>query len=323
MMGNEDHSLDYIEDPYFNPQDSTLTPSLDELDNHSDLDEYDVLEKELELFDLRQLDFDEINCNSLPSLNNDESVNVEAEFFNVKRANAIIRAFFRNKLKRQVRVTYCDLTKPYLAKLPKDSNFRKYLDICINEEAMAADHVAPDLSHLSVEEKAEQEKLWREELAQIEDEIATLRTVLASKMRRSAELKRNLGITVWKEVSDDINQGIKNVKESNVYQTVETKVGQVTKAVTDAPIYQKTSSIIGGITGNITNKIGQMRHSDSFRSIEEKVGTAYENVKDSISDIYKTKVSRSNSQQSLDEAGRSRSGSVVTSPTIPEEKPVA
>uniref|UniRef100_V5GM43 Tumor protein D54 n=1 Tax=Anoplophora glabripennis TaxID=217634 RepID=V5GM43_ANOGL len=193
------------------------------------------------------------------------------------------------------------------------------------EEAMAAsDHVAPDLSHLSTEEKLEQEKLWKEELAQIEDEIATLRTVLAAKMRRSAELKRNLGITVWKEVSDDINQGIKNVKESNVYQTVETKVGQVTKAVTDAPIYQKTTSIIGGITGNITTKIGQMRHSESFRSIEEKVGTAYENVKGNIVSLYQTKVvSRSNSQQSLDEAGRSRSGSVVTSPTIPEEKPVA
>lgn len=43
--------------------------------------------------------------------------------------------------------------------------------------------------------------------------------------------------------------------------------------------YQKTTSLIGGITGNITNKIGQMRHSDSFRSIEEKVGSAYENVK--------------------------------------------
>ncbi|XP_018563250.1 tumor protein D52 isoform X2 [Anoplophora glabripennis] len=313
MIGDEDHSLDYIEDPYFNPQDSTLTPSLDELDN-PDLYDYDLLEKELELFDLRQLDFDEINCNSLQ---NDESVNVEAEFFNVKRANAIIRTFFRNKLKRQVRVTYCDLTKPYLAKLPKDNNFRKYLGITMNEEAMAAsDHVAPDLSHLSTEEKLEQEKLWKEELAQIEDEIATLRTVLAAKMRRSAELKRNLGITVWKEVSDDINQGIKNVKESNVYQTVETKVGQVTKAVTDAPIYQKTTSIIGGITGNITTKIGQMRHSESFRSIEEKVGTAYENVKTKV-------VSRSNSQQSLDEAGRSRSGSVVTSPTIPEEKPVA
>ncbi|EFA03393.2 Uncharacterized protein F13E6.1-like Protein [Tribolium castaneum] len=190
-------------------------------------------------------------------------------------------------------------------------------NISPTEEAIPVDnHVVNDLSSLSNEEKERQQALWNEELAQIEDEIATLRTVLASKMRRSAELKRNLGITVWKEVSEDINQGLKNVKESNVYQTVESKVGQVTKAVTDAPIYQKTTSLIGGITGNITNKIGQMRHSESFRSIEEKVGSAYENVKTKV-------VSRSNSQQSLDEAGRSRSGSVVTSPTIPEDKPLA
>lgn len=84
------------------------------------------------------------------------------------------------------------------------------------EEAMAADHVAPDLSHLTPEEKEQQEKMWKEELAQVEDEIVTLRTVLQSKMRRSAELKRNLGITFFKEVSEDFNQGIKNVKESNV-----------------------------------------------------------------------------------------------------------
>ncbi|XP_066254874.1 tumor protein D52 isoform X2 [Euwallacea similis] len=291
----ENPSLDYIEDPYFNPPDSTSTPSLDNLDETDYLEEYDLLENELDIFDLRQLDFDEVASSSL---DDDEYVNVEAEFFNVKRANAIIRTFLRNKVKRQVRVRYSDLTKPYLAKLPKDSNFRKYLAISLNhsEEAMAADHVAPDLSHLTPEEKEHQEKMWKEELAQIEDEIVTLRTVLSSKMRRSAELKRNLGITFLKEVSDDINQGIKNVKESNVYQ--------------------KTSSVIGGLTSNLTNKIGQMRHSESFKSFEEKVGSAYENVKGKV-------VSRSSSQQSVNEEARSRSGSVATSPSIPEEKPLA
>lgn len=184
------------------------------------------------------------------------------------------------------------------------------------EEAMAADHVAPDLSHLTPEEKEQQEKMWKEELAQVEDEIVTLRTVLQSKMRRSAELKKNLGITFFKEVSEDFNQGIKNVKESNVYQTVENKVEQVAKAVTEAPLYQKTTSVIGGLTSNLTNKLGQMRHSDSFRSFEERVGTAYENVKGKV-------VSRSGSQQSVNDEARSRSGSVATSPTIPEDKPLA
>lgn len=74
----------------------------------------------------------------------------------------------------------------------------------------------PDFSSLSLEELQHQQAAWKAELAQVEEEISTLRTVLSAKMRRSAELKRNLGITVWKEVSDDLNQGIKNVKESNV-----------------------------------------------------------------------------------------------------------
>lgn len=130
MVGDDEHGFDFIEDPYFNPN-NTQTPSLDDLDN-SDLDDYDLLENELELFDLRQLDFDDTTISGIHGPHSDESVNVEAEFFNVKRANSIIKAFFRNKLKRQVRVTYCDLTKPYLAKLPKDSNFRKYLDISMN-----------------------------------------------------------------------------------------------------------------------------------------------------------------------------------------------
>lgn len=130
MTSEECSSLEYIEDPYFNPQDSTSTPSLDIPDNAECLADLDILESELELFDLRQLDFDELNFNSLPSLSdNDEYVNVEAEFFNTKRANAIIRAFLRKGFKRQVRVTYCDLTKPYVAKLPENSNFRKYLDL--------------------------------------------------------------------------------------------------------------------------------------------------------------------------------------------------
>lgn len=55
-----------------------------------------------------------------------------------------------------------------------------------------------------------------QELARVEEEINTLRTVLASKTRHASDLKRKLGITVWKEVTDDVNQGLKNLKESTV-----------------------------------------------------------------------------------------------------------
>lgn len=182
---------------------------------------------------------------------------------------------------------------------------------------VASEHMPSELEGMTADEQETQRALWQAELTQIEDEITTLRTVLASKVRRTTELKKNLGITVWKELTEDVNIGLKNVKESNVYQTVENRMGQVTKAVTEAPIYQKTTSLIGGITGNISNKLGQMRHSESFKSFEEKVGTAYENVKTKVS------TSRSGSMQSLNDGIPRSHGSVATSPTIDEEKPIA
>ncbi|KAL0851050.1 hypothetical protein ABMA28_006940 [Loxostege sticticalis] len=200
------------------------------------------------------------------------------------------------------------------------------------EEAMAAagaagDAVTPDeLVGLTPEQAEQLRAEWSRELARVEDEIATLRTVLQSKIRQSSELKRKLGITVWKEITEDVNQGLKNVKESQVYQSIETRVAALTQAVTESPIYQKTESVIkstaekttsilGGITAGVSSKLGQMRNSESFRSIEERVGSAYENGK---------VASRSNSTQSFDEALRdaSRAASGATSPTIPENKPL-
>ncbi|XP_058804642.1 tumor protein D52 isoform X2 [Phymastichus coffea] len=174
------------------------------------------------------------------------------------------------------------------------------------------DSVASELQGLSVEEQERQKAEWSAELARIEDEIQTLREVLASKVRTAHELKRKLGISVWKELSEDVNQGLKNVKESQVFQKTES----VFKSTAE-----KTTSILGGFGSGLSMKIGQMRNSDSFRSLEEKVGSAYENVKGRVTP------SRSNSTQSFDEAlreaGASRRASAApsaTSPTIPEDR---
>lgn len=42
---------------------------------------------------------------------------------------------------------------------------------------------------------------------------------------------------------------------------------------------ESTRSILGGLTGGFTQKLGQIKNSESFRSFEDKVGSAYENVK--------------------------------------------
>lgn len=73
-----------------------------------------------------------------------------------------------------------------------------------------------EFENLSLEEQELQREEWRQELQRVEEEIQTLRTVLASKIHHSTELKRKLGITVWKEITEDVSSGIKNVRESNV-----------------------------------------------------------------------------------------------------------
>ncbi|XP_046384497.1 tumor protein D52 isoform X6 [Ischnura elegans] len=180
---------------------------------------------------------------------------------------------------------------------------------------MSPDSGISDGHHATPEEQAAQREEWSKELALIEDEIQTLRHVLDSKRMAAQELKRKLGLTGWREFAEDMNQGIKNVKESNVYQKTESAI----KATAE-----KTTSILGGIGSNISCKLGQLKNSESFRSFEERVGSAYENVKTKMGN------SRSNSTQSFEEALREtdtrRSGSIgalsplsATTPTIAEE----
>ncbi|XP_063616563.1 tumor protein D54 isoform X1 [Cydia splendana] len=319
--GVEPASLEYMEDPYFLPPDDDSTPSFDVA-----VDELDELEE-------RAWPQDDLDASwrALPDLT-DAALCIETEFYMDNRRRRL--RIFKKKM-REVRVTFQDLSKPYLAKVSSHTNYKKFLGITPGAEEVipgagaGGDTQTPDeLVGLTPEQAEQLRAEWSRELARVDDEIATLRTVLNSKMRQSSELKRKLGITVWKEITEDVNQGFKNVKESQVYQSIETRVAALTQAVTEAPIYQKTESVIkstaekttsilGGITAGVSTKLGQMRNSESFRSIEERVGSAYENVKGKVA-------SRSNSTQSFDEALRdaSRAASGAASPTIPEHKPL-
>jgi len=184
----------------------------------------------------------------------------------------------------------------------------KLSDISPGAASISSIDIANEFAGLSYEEQDRLRSEWSQELARVEEEIATLRTVLTSKVRLASELKRKLGITVWKEISDDVNQGLKNVKDSQVFQTTQSALKNTA---------EKTTSIFGGLTSGITSKLSQMKKSDSYRSIEERVGSAYENVKGRVS------TSRSGSIGSLDEHNiDSHTASGAQSPTIPEGKPL-
>ncbi|XP_024874119.1 uncharacterized protein LOC112456064 isoform X1 [Temnothorax curvispinosus] len=319
----EFESLEYEEDAYYLKL--TTTPSFDDID---ELGDEEVDELVVHCWRDSNGEIDEIVVD-------DGNLSVETELLQGESRDGC------KKKKRSIRVIFQDFSKPYFAKISNSQNYKKFLELIKGEDASlhsagslspSSDNMANELQGLSLEEQEQQRAEWSAQLAKVEEEIQTLRHVLANKIKVSQDLKRKLGISVWKELTDDVNQGLKNVKESNVYQNVGETFGRLTRTISANSLYQKTesvlkstaektTSILGGFGSGITMKLGQMRNSDSFRSLEERVGSACENIK--------TKVvpSRSGSTQSFDEAlreseamRRSSAAPSVTSPTIPEDK---
>ncbi|XP_013776496.1 tumor protein D52-like isoform X2 [Limulus polyphemus] len=173
----------------------------------------------------------------------------------------------------------------------------------IKGDATTPDSGIHDFSNMDPNQRT----LLEQDLAKTEEEITTLRHVLAAKIRKAQELKQMLGISVWKEFKDDIGQNIKNIQETPVYQ----RTSHTLKAAGE-----KSTIALGNFGASMTKKLGEVKNSQTFRSFEEKVGTAYENVKSKLSN------SRSSSTHSFIETARSSGTTPVTSPVIPEEKPL-
>jgi len=71
------------------------------------------------------------------------------------------------------------------------------------------------------EEELDKQKLmqeYREELAKIQEDIATLKMVLNDKLKREHELKALLGITFVDEMKQDLSEGLNTIKSTNAYQ---------------------------------------------------------------------------------------------------------
>ncbi|XP_047492740.1 uncharacterized protein LOC125041650 isoform X3 [Penaeus chinensis] len=191
-------------------------------------------------------------------------------------------------------------------------------------EEVTYDSVTPDsgvhenFNALSAEEQEKQREEWKAELTKTEEEIQTLRQVLGSKVKQAQDLKRRLGITVWREFTEDFNNSMKSVRESQTTQYVQSlpvvqKANEVItefhEAVAAAPLYQKTAgamSAVGEKTsslfGGIGAKFGQLKETPTFKSFEERVGGVYSAARTRMGG------SGSNSTQDFEEALKEAEG---------------
>ncbi|NWH27901.1 TPD54 protein, partial [Grus americana] len=144
---------------------------------------------------------------------------------------------------------------------------------------------------------AEEEEL-RSELAKVEEEIGTLRQVLAAKERHCGELKRRLGLTPLDGLKQNLSKSWHDVQVSNAYVKTSEKLGEWNDKVTQSDFYkktqetlsqagQKTSAALSNVGSVISRKLGDMssysirhsismpamRNSATFKSFEDRVGT--------------------------------------------------
>ncbi|XP_078275245.1 tpd52 like 2b isoform X8 [Rhinoraja longicauda] len=101
------------------------------------------------------------------------------------------------------------------------------------------------------------------ELIKVEDEIATLRQVLAAKEKHAAEIKRKLGLTPFNELKQNLSKGWQDVQASNAY-----KKTQATLSTAGS----KTSSAISTVGSVLSKTLGDIKESPTFKSFEESVG---------------------------------------------------
>lgn len=146
----EPSSLEYIEDSYLPKIELSMTPSLDEICEYERSDDDDELNgvydengachwsEETDLY-LRSLTLDQ-----LLTVPDDHMQTVETEFSpldqsspsTLTKSNSIKAYLNSNKLKfltrkkmREVRVTFVDFSKPYLAKISSGDNYKNFLNM--------------------------------------------------------------------------------------------------------------------------------------------------------------------------------------------------
>jgi len=109
---------------------------------------------------------------------------------------------------------YIDQSKLDLPAITASARYRSYLNIAQYEEADSdEDSVTNKFTSLGLDKQLEQRRLWAEELAIVDGQIQGLEMELRQQARRALLLKRKLGLTAWREFSEDMKEGINRLQE--------------------------------------------------------------------------------------------------------------
>ncbi|XP_040016810.2 tumor protein D53 isoform X7 [Gasterosteus aculeatus] len=147
---------------------------------------------------------------------------------------------------------------------------RGFLD---SEPLREADEDMASELHFSSSLTEEEREEVLQELTKLEEEIGTLKQVLASKEKQHADLRQKLGATSLNDLRNNLSRGWHDVQTSTAYKKT---------SETLSTAGQKTSAAFSTLGSALTRKFGDMRNSPSFKSFEEKVETTVSTIKTKV-----------------------------------------
>ncbi|NWQ88814.1 TPD53 protein, partial [Burhinus bistriatus] len=144
-----------------------------------------------------------------------------------------------------------------------------------------------DFTNMISEEEKEELKI---ELAKLEDEISTLRQVLAAKEKHLVEIKQKLGISLMNELKQNFSKSWHDMQTTSAYKKTHETLSHAG---------QKATAAISNVGTAISKKFGDMRYRDlysirhsismpamrnspTFKSFEEKVETTVTSLKTKV-----------------------------------------
>ncbi|KAM6460414.1 tumor protein D53 isoform 2-T2 [Liasis olivaceus] len=140
-----------------------------------------------------------------------------------------------------------------------------------------------DLTNMISEEEREELKV---EVVKLEDEIATLRQVLAAKEKHLVEIKQKLGINLMNELKQNFSKSWHDVQTTTAYKKTQETLTQAGQKATAAISNVGTviSKKFGDMSYSIRHSMSMpaMRNSPTFKSFEEKVETTVTSIKTKV-----------------------------------------
>ncbi|KAM4042513.1 tumor protein D53 isoform 3-T3 [Anomaloglossus baeobatrachus] len=144
------------------------------------------------------------------------------------------------------------------------------------------EELAADIDYTEIISEEEKEEL-KNELVKLEDEIVTLRQVLAAKEKHLAEIKHKLGVSMMNELKQNFSRSWHDVQ---THSALNSRYKKTQETLSQAGL--KASAAITNVGSAIGKKLGDMRNSPTFKSFEERVENTVTTLKAKVGNTNQT-----------------------------------